>query len=109
MMRELSEALEAGDKKLAEKIEQEFRVFYHDEAFKVYELMYDNLTGQEQMQIEQIIEEELDEFLEMYLLAARDDINGDLTDEELDQFYDLVEKGYDVFNDFFPEAPNDEL
>ena len=45
MMRELSEALEAGDKKLAEKIEQEFRVFYHDEAFKVYELMYDNLTG----------------------------------------------------------------
>ena len=45
----------------------------------------------------------------MYLLAARDDINGDLTDEELDQFYDLVEKGYDVFNDFFPEAPNDEL
>ena len=45
----------------------------------------------------------------MYKLAARNDAEADLTDEELDYFYDLLEERYDVFNDFFPIVPNDEL
>ena len=45
----------------------------------------------------------------MYKLAARNDAEADLNDEELDYFYDLLEERYDVFNDFFPIVPNDEL
>ena len=70
MMKELTEALAAGHEEVANAIEREFREFYHEEQMNVYRLMYDNLTLEEEMQIEEMLQQELDDFITVYRLAA---------------------------------------
>lgn len=77
----------------AGRLEREFREFYHKEQMEMYRNLYDDLGLDEEMQLAEMLDGEIDNFIKMYQMTSG---VGDLNDEDLEYYMDLLLGDYAV-------------